>query len=1371
MEPSRDAELEPELSALLAQFGREPPSVASLDDTFPTDVEDPSNWPRGARLLPFVDELPTPTGGEDLAAFASLLNRAALLECARGHFEPAAERARAAVETAATDKTPAAGDPHRTLAVVLHELDRHQAAEAEVELALELHGVEANPAGEAVREDRVVHAKILATLSRLDAARVEAELALAPDEEADRPAAKARAQIAWLLHLDESHEEALEQSRRAIEEIGRTWGTRHPEIVHARIGLGLILAGAGELPRSREELEQTLALAIEIVGEAHPLVDVARSILATTMERQGDHAAAKENFEIALANGEVVLPPDNGGLWYRNWWLSRVLDSLGDGEGSLLHLEKAIRIGESSDFLASDRLADDLVRQGKLLRRLKRESEAYGVLDRARSVASGDGERDAHVRGEAVIEMARMAQARGDLTTARDHFEAAMAAFGAIEEDPVAAGWEQGAGVEMAVVSALIAEKLAASYRTVGLADAARETLDRGRALFVEMLDSILAGANLTGAIAAADAAAGSSVPDVAFRALTQAESLLTTDDDARKRLGGAWHRLGRSLRRQREFDQAMKAFDAAKPLIEADPQFLGVTLHDLAEIHSERAEWKQAIELYREAADLKEKGGDPTGDRASTLIGLGRALLESGDPAGAAETYARARAILDSIPEHDRRIDLLLLEDLGDLRSKEGDLKEAADLFTQAADIGREISEPRRLATTLVALGRVLYAAGDYDEALSIFEEQLGILRALPVRAPVEEGMTLHDMAAVHNARRDIPRATQLLREATDLKRRGEDGPGNLAVTLLSLGRLLYGAGEHEEALAPLAESRDLFRSVEDRRGEANSLYDLGVVNRRLHRDREAIELLRQAETIQRETRATGDLGLTLSALGRAFDGIGEHDRALAAYEEQLSISDDPQARGVALHDIANAHQARGDAVEAVALFREAAAEKQKGGGDRRDLTTTLLALARASRESGDLKGALEALEERLGVYADLPRRDRVGEAETLQEMSAVLADLSRPDRAFSIYQATIAGLREGEDRFGLAVMLLGEARLRLGLRDTAEAARLAEESAGLLRRMDEPDRTQLAAALSILAEVALSDDAPERAIGPLEEANELLDQTGAKPIDVAMARRRLAHTYAQVGDDEKARVWREEARTRLLEGLEDDGRAASMLPILAVIAVDIDAPDLVARITDEARDLIAASPTSQQQKRLLADILRGIGKAYEVTAKDPAAAVGPYRERLRVLEELPQRDKLAEGRAQHDLGGIHRALGQPAEAMAAYRRAADCHREAGNRFAASTSLRYLAELQTAAGDHDAALDSLGERLRLLEEEPPGAERARIELATFERMARVHLAIGDEAEAREHLERASTLRAEGAVADEDIATGLQELGTELGFN
>ena len=77
------------------------------------------------------------------------------------------------------------------------------------------------------------------------------------------------------------------------------------------------------------------------------------------------------------------------------------------------------------------------------------------------------------------------------------------------------------------------------------------------------------------------------------------------------------------------------------------------------------------------------------------------------------------------------------------------------------------------------------------------------------------------------------------------------------------------------------------MHREIGDRRGEGNSLGNLGIAYRQLGEERRAIEYHEQALVISREIDDRRGEGADLGSLGTAYLALGEERRAIEHYEQ----------------------------------------------------------------------------------------------------------------------------------------------------------------------------------------------------------------------------------------------------------------------------------------------------------------------------------------------------------------------------------------------------------------------------------------------------------------------------------------------------
>lgn len=1341
-----------------------------LREEFPERPADPRNWPAAERLLPQVLALATGGETEEEESTAVLLDRAASFEFARGHLSQALDLGRKALDSAASlGDVKVVGDVHQTLGRINVELDRGEDARQHVEQALRVHLAAPDADEEAVRDDRIVLADVLVTLDQLAAARDQLER-VTPDEGEelrDTADCRALAASAWLHHKEGDQRQSLAQYERVLEETERIEGPDSSEVIPIRIGRGVVLAEDKQFEEGQGELERALHLSEQWLGEGHPTGDVIRSELGSALLSQSKFAEARDQLEIALHNGEKTLPHDHRGLWVRHRKLASVLRRLGEPEAALIHLEQAVALSEQREPRDAARIGGDRLAEAELLVKLGRDADAYRAYEQAREAYQSADLATPNAVAVCEAGLGRTAEAQGHRSSARRHLEAALLIFDGIDGNEAAAEWAQGLSVELAKVSAEIAEELAASCRALGQPVLARGLLDRGREAFSEVLGGIVPTATLASAISVSDAAR-ESVPAISFEAMARAEAQMGDGEEERLRVGKAWHRLGRSCRFQKEAEHARAAFEASLPLLEGDDQLQGVTLHDLAEIAADQGRLEKAVDLYRRAVELKRKSEESQEDLANTLVALGRALIQVGQVEEAKGIYEQGGEVLAALPERNYWMEALLLEDLGDLNLSAAEHEKAIELFQQAVDSARGADDRTLLANILVALGRALFKAGRLEEAIKAHEERLQILGEEAESDLQAKAITLHDIADVRQETRDFEGAANLYAEAADLKRQAAENPADLAGTLLAQARMLSQLDRFEEAESVLEERLVILRSLPEprRRSEAITLHEIGSVRRNLRRPEEALQAYREAEAIEREVNSVGELSATLLFLGRTLKELGDAEGALAAYEERLSLVDDPQSTGVTLHDIADIRMARGEDEEALSLYRRAAGEKRKVEGKETDLAITLGALGQALRGRGDLAAALEIYDERIELLAGLPEPDVVGQAVTLQEAVEALRALGRGEEGVGRYEkATRRARAAGVAGEQLVPLLLGEAAVRLAQGEAEGTARLGREAIDQLRATEEPNADLLSAALLVAAEAStLKEDERETATR-LGEAIGVLEATPrSDPFNLAILKQRSAAAHRRLGEEETFEARRAEARGFLRKALDGGIANTAMLPVAAVLSIDAGAPELAATVVERARDL-AAPPREQQGGTVLADVLRGIGRA-QLGAEDLPAALSAFAERVRVLEALPQRSTRSEGEAYRDLGDAQRGLEQPLEAIASFRTAAERFMGAEESFSASNALRLLAAVHADREEWTEALAVLEERYGLLRQLPPSPRRARFEAVTLEAKATILLAQKQPREALGLVDEAISLleALEQGDADEKLAARLQEL-------
>jgi tetratricopeptide (TPR) repeat protein len=254
------------------------------------------------------------------------------------------------------------------------------------------------------------------------------------------------------------------------------------------------------------------------------------------------------------------------------------------------------------------------------------------------------------------------------------------------------------------------------------------------------------------------------------------------------------------------------------------------------------------------------------------------------------------------------------------------------------------------------------------------------------------------------------------------------------------------------------LEESITACREIGDRRGEGNSLVNLGLVWARLGDARKAITFHEQAFVVSREL---GDLrggGTALGNLGNAWRALGDTRKAITFHEQALVVFreiGDRRGEGNLLGSLGLAWAALGDTRKAI-TFHEQYLAISREIGDRRGEGNSLGNLGLAWAALGDTRKAITFHEQSLVIKREIG--DRRGEGNSLGGLGLAWAALGDIRKAITFYEQHLVIAREIGDRRGEANSSFNMADELYKLGQTHEALRHAEHALKLYTEIESP-------------------------------------------------------------------------------------------------------------------------------------------------------------------------------------------------------------------------------------------------------------------------------------------------------------------------
>jgi CHAT domain-containing protein/Tfp pilus assembly protein PilF len=255
------------------------------------------------------------------------------------------------------------------------------------------------------------------------------------------------------------------------------------------------------------------------------------------------------------------------------------------------------------------------------------------------------------------------------------------------------------------------------------------------------------------------------------------------------------------------------------------------------------------------------------------------------------------------------------------------------------------------------------------------------------------------------------------------------ESQPANAQVTAprAAIGRELAGTQEDRQRLAQIAYAEG---KLLESQGTAESL-------------RKALEKYEKALALSKSLNDRSGQAMALGGIGTASYRLGERQRALDVFQQQLQIwrATGAHQREVAeaVHNIGVVYDSMGFAQKAIHFYQEAL-PLRRAAGDRAGLAITLDSLGLSYISTGELQKASDYCNQALAIFAEL--NDRAGLANTLNNIGGINFTLGDYRKALEYFSQSLElrralGHRRDEaialNNIGRVYDLLGEAQKAL--------------------------------------------------------------------------------------------------------------------------------------------------------------------------------------------------------------------------------------------------------------------------------------------------------------------------------------------------
>jgi tetratricopeptide (TPR) repeat protein len=316
---------------------------------------------------------------------------------------------------------------------------------------------------------------------------------------------------------------------------------------------------------------------------------------------------------------------------------------------------------------------------------------------------------------------------------------------------------------------------------------------------------------------------------------------------------------------------------------------------------------------------------------------------------------------------------------------------------------------------------------------------------------------------------------------------RRGE------SETLNNVGAVYHTIGEMQKALENYNEALPILREIGEREGEAIVLNNIGMINFSRGYLKKALDTFNESLTIKRTLGNRADEATILNNIGGIYRLSGEMQKALNVFNESLALrraAGDRRGEANTLNSIGGVYQSLEETQKALNIFNESLTIRRMVG-DRTGEAATLGNIGGVYQSIGELQKALETYNEVLPIFREFG--DREGEAIALNNIGYSYRLLNRMPEALEKYNESLTIWRMIGDRKGEAGTLhnIGKVYLSLGEINAA----LGKFNEALTIRRATGDRDGEAEALLGIALVEQKQGKLIEARQTMEEAIDLVE------------------------------------------------------------------------------------------------------------------------------------------------------------------------------------------------------------------------------------------------------------------------------------
>jgi DNA-binding SARP family transcriptional activator len=329
---------------------------------------------------------------------------------------------------------------------------------------------------------------------------------------------------------------------------------------------------------------------------------------------------------------------------------------------------------------------------------------------------------------------------------------------------------------------------------------------------------------------------------------------------------------------------------------------------------------------------------------------------------------------------------------------------------------------------------------------------------------------------------------------------------PARTAQAALDLSAVSQQIGRHEASLPLAEEAAAIYRSVTDRRGEAEALDQIGLAHQRATRSREALAYFHEARILYRDAADRRGVAGTLSHSGIACSQLGRYPEALAHLRDALSLYrkvGDRRGEAKTLNNLGRMHLYCGYHRDALEAYQRSLRIFSEIGGAQNE-AILYQNIGNVHHYKGSYEEGLAACRRALAIYRDIG--DLPDEADVLNDIGAIYQSAACYDEALIYHQKARLIAEEIGNLYQQLIALRRIADLHRGSGRYGEALDHYHTALRLAREIGDP--YEEGKILEGVAESTLNTQRPHAARMVFRQALDIFERLGVPEAESARIR-----------------------------------------------------------------------------------------------------------------------------------------------------------------------------------------------------------------------------------------------------------------------